>query len=309
MQVIQINTASGTPPYDIYVCDETITYCYFVLTGVSVFPVYIDLPPFLTGIRNVIVKLIDANGCELFYNIPCMLPTPSVTVTPSFTPTPTPTPTIPQYPCSCVIFDNTGSGDNIGYSYLSCNGVLTIGVVNSGTTLTVCGSQPISDSIKMSVTVGVDCVDNVCFSGPCISPAEFSTIKSVNRIYKSCTNGYDGIQHTCVVPASQVNIGSIDYNGEEGCVEYPIWAGSSYPTGKDYNFKVGGAGITSWTQLQIGMRLYPATQSPNTACGNIPSLNYWVSRNSLSNRYTVDEGAPIILRVNDNIITNITDCA
>ena len=69
MQVIEINNATGTAPYDVYICDVTITYCYLVGTGINSFPSYFDLPSFLNGSQSVIVKLIDSNGCEIFYNI------------------------------------------------------------------------------------------------------------------------------------------------------------------------------------------------------------------------------------------------
>ena len=164
MQVIYLNNVTGTGPYDVYVCDETITYCFFVESGVSTFPLTINLPPFLQGVRTVIVKVIDSNGCELFYNIPCLLPTPSVTITPSFTPTPTPTPTSNQQ-CFCIEFNNVGSGDNIGYEYKNCNGVLIIDVVPDGEIIQVCGSEPVSYNVKMSYTILGNCISGSCGPG------------------------------------------------------------------------------------------------------------------------------------------------
>jgi hypothetical protein len=61
MQVINITSLSGTAPYDIYVCDTTITYCFFVASGVSTVPQVIDLPPFLSGVESIIIKVIDYN--------------------------------------------------------------------------------------------------------------------------------------------------------------------------------------------------------------------------------------------------------
>ena len=137
MQVIEINNVTGTSPYDVYVCDTTITYCYSAATGVSVFPLYFDLPIGLNGAPSVIVKLIDANGCELFYNIGCLLPTPSITVTPSYTPTPTPTPTINQ-DCFCIQFDNSDSGADLGFSYISCDNILISDTILDGQILERC---------------------------------------------------------------------------------------------------------------------------------------------------------------------------
>ena len=309
MQVINITSLSGTAPYDVYVCDVTITYCYLVASGVSTVPQVIDLPPFLSGVESIIVKVIDSTGCNEFHLVPCSQPSPSNTLTPSVTPTPTVTPTRPIYPCQCIVFDNTGSGENIEYNYINCNGITIVGTVSSGNTLSVCGSQPVSLDIKMSYTISGECVNNLCPSDECAAPIQMSLVKSVNRIFRACTNGYDPVQFTCTTTASQDNIGSVDFNGQNGCNRYAIWAGSSAPSGRDYNFKVPGDGITNWTQLYIGMRLYPANQVGGSPCGNIPDLNYWVSRNSLSNRYIPTEGPPIIIRVNNSTITNITDCS
>jgi len=301
MQIIDITSLSGSAPYDIYVCDTTITYCFLVATAVTTVPQSLELPSFLYGAKEIIVKIIDSNQCEFFTPISCLLPTPSITVTPS--------PTRLIYGCQCITFDNTGSGFDIGYSYLDCNGILTVGVVTSGLTYQVCGSQPVSNDIKMSYTISGQCVNNSCPSSQCVAPDELSLIKSVNRIYKACSSTYYSADYSCTTPSVQVNIASIDFNGQAGCVQYNPWVTSTAPSGRDFNFKAPGANITSWTQLQIGMRLYPATQSPNSACSNLADLNYWVSRNSLQNRYTPAEGPPIIIRVNNSTITNITDCS
>ena len=309
MQVINITSLSGTAPYDVYVCDITITYCYLVASGVSTVPQVIDLPPFLNGVESIIIKVIDSIGCEEFHLVPCLQPNPTNTLTPSVTPTPTITPTRPIYPCQCIVFDNTGSGDNIGYSYVNCDGINIIGVVSSGNTLSICGSQPVSFDIKMSYTISGECVNNLCPSDECAAPSQLSLVRTINRIFRACSSGYDPVQFTCVTPVSLINIGSVDYNGQSGCNQYPIWTGSSAPSGRDTSFKVPGVGITNWTQLTIGMRLYPATQVEGAPCGSIPDLNYWVSRNSLLYRYTPSEGPPIIIRVNNSTITNITDCS
>lgn len=166
MQLVELISLSGTAPYDVYVCDITITYCYLVATSVSTVPQSIDLPSFLTGVSSIIVKIIDSLGCEEFYLIPCLQPTPSNTVTPSVTPTLTVTPSNRIYPCNCIQYDNSGSGDDIGYSYIDCDGVLVTDVAASGDVFNVCGSNPTSDDIKMSFTVGSECVGNTCGRGP-----------------------------------------------------------------------------------------------------------------------------------------------
>jgi hypothetical protein len=164
MQVIEINNVTGVAPYDVYVCDTTITYCYSAATGVSVFPLYIDLPIGLTGAPSVIVKLIDANGCELFYNIGCLLPTPSVTITPSYTPTPTPTPEANQN-CFCIQFDNTASGSDIDITYIRCDGILIARSVTAGNILERCGNTPTTDDPILTITILGNCVNGVCPPG------------------------------------------------------------------------------------------------------------------------------------------------
>ena len=166
MQVIQINSVSGTPPYDVYVCDPTITYCYFVSDDVSVFPLLIDLPIQLIGINSVVVKMIDSNGCEIFYNIACQLPTPSITVTPSYTPTPTPTQTVFGNNCQCIQFDNSGGGEDIGYQYTACNGVVITDTALDGQIICRCGSNPSGNNIKLFITILGTC-NSICQSGNC----------------------------------------------------------------------------------------------------------------------------------------------
>ncbi len=164
MQVIQINNATGTAPYDVYVCDTTITYCYSAATGVSVFPLYIDLPTELNGAPSVIVKLVDINGCELFHYIPCNPPTPSITLTPSYTPTPTPTQTSNQN-CFCIQFDNSGSGEDFDFSYISCNNILISDTILDGQILERCGNTPTAENIKVTITILGNCVNGVCPPG------------------------------------------------------------------------------------------------------------------------------------------------
>jgi hypothetical protein len=93
---IQINSISGTSPFDIYLCDINLNQCVFTQTETSPsYPIIISLPPTFYGVNQLIVKIIDGNGCETFnyYILPTPTPTASNTPTPTITPTPTPTPT------------------------------------------------------------------------------------------------------------------------------------------------------------------------------------------------------------------------
>ncbi len=105
---VQINSISGTSPFDIYICDINLNLCVFIQTETSpTYPIVITPPATFYGLNQLIVKIIDGNGCETFnlYTLPTPTPTashtPTPTVTPTFTPTmtstvtPTPTPSSP----------------------------------------------------------------------------------------------------------------------------------------------------------------------------------------------------------------------
>jgi hypothetical protein len=91
---IQINSISGTSPFDIYLCDINLNQCVFIQTETSPsYPIIISLPPTFYGVNQLIVKIIDGNGCETFNYYILPTPTPTPTITPTITPTPSPTPT------------------------------------------------------------------------------------------------------------------------------------------------------------------------------------------------------------------------
>ena len=67
---IQINSISGTSPFDIYVCDVTISYCFFV-SGITTTPYTFNVHPPLESITPIILKIIDANDCEKIFLLSC----------------------------------------------------------------------------------------------------------------------------------------------------------------------------------------------------------------------------------------------
>jgi len=70
--IIQITSISGTPPYDIYVCDQTITYCYLVSGSTFITPpLTFIVPPPLDSTTPIILKVVDSNNCELIYLLSC----------------------------------------------------------------------------------------------------------------------------------------------------------------------------------------------------------------------------------------------
>jgi hypothetical protein len=101
MTQVRIDSITGVVyPIDIYVADvygNNRTYLATVING----PVppelsYTTLPPLFDNAPSVMVIVIDANNCEKFEIIPCIIPvspTPTPTLTPGLSPTPTPTST------------------------------------------------------------------------------------------------------------------------------------------------------------------------------------------------------------------------
>jgi hypothetical protein len=95
---IQINSISGTSPFDIYMCDTGLVQCIFIETVTSpTYPITLTTPTTLVGTTSFIIKIIDGNGCETFYPYSqptsTQTPTLSPTQTPTLSPTQTPTPT------------------------------------------------------------------------------------------------------------------------------------------------------------------------------------------------------------------------
>jgi len=71
--ILQITgTTSGTSPYDIYLCDETNTSCFYV-SGLTTIPpdVYILTDNYFPGLSVLFVRLIDLNGCSYEHKIVC----------------------------------------------------------------------------------------------------------------------------------------------------------------------------------------------------------------------------------------------
>ena len=106
MKIVEITGLSGNSPYNISICDITLTNCYIVETGVISVPptLFISLPVQLEGAQQIIIKVTDSIGCEDIVLKDCPLPsstptpTPTNTQTPTYTPTPTNTPTNTQTP-------------------------------------------------------------------------------------------------------------------------------------------------------------------------------------------------------------------
>lgn len=68
--IIQINSLTGTSPFDIYVCDQTITYCFFV-ASISSSTYTFNVPSPLDSTTPIILKINDSNNCEKIYLLSC----------------------------------------------------------------------------------------------------------------------------------------------------------------------------------------------------------------------------------------------
>lgn len=76
-QTITISAVSGTPPYDIVVCDYTYNNCQTAATSVNTLPTTINVPIQLEGLLSLIVVVTDSVGCTTFEQVTCE-PTPSI---------------------------------------------------------------------------------------------------------------------------------------------------------------------------------------------------------------------------------------
>ena len=166
--VIQVSNPIGTPPFNVYVCDVTNTYCYYATTFNSG-TITFDAPVPLDNTSPILIKVIDNTGCEIFelYQCPVTLtPTPTLTVTPTTT-------TI--NPCNCIDIVNYTSSV-IGYfDYIDCNGIQQTNIpVNPNLTYYVCGSNP-TNIFGLIVNVGIACVGGNCVPIPSVTPTSSLT--------------------------------------------------------------------------------------------------------------------------------------
>jgi len=106
VSLIEITGTTGIGPYNIYVCDTTLSYCELISGSTTIPPSVYYLPSgVFLGVTSLVLKIVDtSSGCEVFKLYQCPSPTqtptqtPTPTITPTITPTqsetPTPTPTI-----------------------------------------------------------------------------------------------------------------------------------------------------------------------------------------------------------------------
>lgn len=59
---ITINDITGSTPYDVYLCDNPITTCFYVDT-ISVLPYTFEVPSILSNQNDFTLKIVDNNDC------------------------------------------------------------------------------------------------------------------------------------------------------------------------------------------------------------------------------------------------------
>ena len=161
VQIRITNISGGTYPIDVYISDvygNNKSYLTTITSGPvppTLFYTAI-IPPIFETAPEILLTLVDANGCELFELIPCSSPTPTptptitptptltpglspsptptITTTPTITPTktssPTPTPTITPSPTQGLYYaylfaePQTSTDDSTLLSYASANGAV-----------------------------------------------------------------------------------------------------------------------------------------------------------------------------------------
>lgn len=159
----ELTGISGHSPYDIYICDITDSYCYLVDSGITTIPPSIELitPSEFGGVEELLIKIIDSEGCKFFRYYTCITPTPTTTTT---------TTTIPPVPTECIcisVYNPTVV--NLSFSYIDCQGTSVEDIVQPTTTLYVCGKELVGDD-GLIIEVNDPCVDNTC---PNIPPTPF----------------------------------------------------------------------------------------------------------------------------------------
>lgn len=60
---VTINNISGASNFDIYICDDPITTCYYIDT-ISSLPYNFFIPGILDGQSSYTLKVIDSNECQ-----------------------------------------------------------------------------------------------------------------------------------------------------------------------------------------------------------------------------------------------------
>ena len=71
---LYVTSVSGTAPFTFYMCGLDLNYCVLIGSGTTTSPTLIfTLPQIFVGASEIILKMIDDNGCEIFKILSCDL--------------------------------------------------------------------------------------------------------------------------------------------------------------------------------------------------------------------------------------------
>ena len=193
MSLVEITGTTGIGPYNIYVCDPTLSYCELI-TGTTTIPptVYYIPSGMFISVPSLVIKIVDtSSGCETFKLFQCPSPTP--------TPTQTPTPTLTPSNCLCIRIDNP-TGSVKSFTYLNCEDILVFESCAPLTSLFVCGKFPSGD-VSLIISELSPCIEGGCpeiyltpTPTPSISltptntPTPTQTLPQFNKIFQTGDN-------------------------------------------------------------------------------------------------------------------------
>ena len=67
---ITISGLGGSSPFDVYVCDPTITTCIYVSTITPIdLPYVFEIPAVFSTLTDFVVKVVDDNDCIITSNL------------------------------------------------------------------------------------------------------------------------------------------------------------------------------------------------------------------------------------------------
>lgn len=65
---IDITNITGTSPYNLFICQNGESICYYI-AQVDTLPYNFDIPPPINVESSLLLKIVDSEGCEVFRNI------------------------------------------------------------------------------------------------------------------------------------------------------------------------------------------------------------------------------------------------
>lgn len=65
---VTINNISGASPYDVYLCNNSVSICVYIDT-ISSLPYVFEVPFPMSNDTDFNLKIVDNNGCVTFQNL------------------------------------------------------------------------------------------------------------------------------------------------------------------------------------------------------------------------------------------------